>query len=162
MEPKVDKKNRGLKIVLWITAMVIVMLAIVAIIVLVKKAHEKTDEERVESEAAEQEMVNEAYKIYRESGAESVLDFYKTYIESAKSTKEKAYYLENSVSDLSFVCGWDCSDQIIENIHELASISDDGSVLEKMCFYEDLYVDSEPIDVCKESVEEEVEPWEER
>lgn len=145
------KKNNKLKFILFgFIIVAVILLIIIAIVFIIRNNNENIGSELDEIlNSQEYKIRSEAYKIYQSDGKEAAIALYDEYINNTSNTNEKIKYLKYRISALDAFCKWDCSEQILDDVHALHSLNNDDEMTSELCVYEYMYSDEHPIEQCK-------------
>ncbi|MBR3132071.1 hypothetical protein IKG33_01520 [Candidatus Saccharibacteria bacterium] len=142
--------NNKLKIILFCSISIAIILLIIIAIIFITKDNNGNVESELDKilTSKEYEIRNEAYKIYQSNGKEPVIALYDKYINGTSNTDEKIKYLKYRISALDAFCEWECSEQILSDVHTIHDLDNSETTTSELCVYEYMYNDENPLEQC--------------
>ncbi|MBR3132072.1 hypothetical protein IKG33_01525 [Candidatus Saccharibacteria bacterium] len=142
------KREVGLKIILGILigAALVLLIAIIC----VKNLISGNDEELAQLRSVE----SKANAIYEDEGVKHTVEYYDEFIEKEETAEGKIRYLKSRIKNFDFWCEWDCSEQILTDVHTVAELANNNaSITSELCVYQEIYLDTNPIAGCNYTIE---------
>lgn len=139
-----DQRKGKIPVLGIILAILIVVILFLVIVIIIVGRHPGEPE----SHLTELDIRNSVYSIYKSEGVDKVQEFYDNLEKDIRNTDEKKAFLGNKIKNLYAACGWGCSDQILASVHQLYELDNQSTELYDLCYYEEFYVDDNPIAPC--------------
>lgn len=147
-----DQRKGKISVLGIILAILIAIILILIVAIILNRLSDEAPAQPTESDVPAQptglDIRNNVFSIYQSEGAEKVQEYYDNLEKDVKNTDEKKTFLNDKIINLYSACGWGCSDQILDSVHRLYALDPQGVESYDLCYYEEFYVDDDPIAPC--------------